>query len=126
MSTATAGAMLVTGATGFIGSHLVRHLLARGDAVIVLSRDADRARDCFGSHVRIVTNLESIDSTERIDAVVNLAGAPTFAKRWTPWRRRVLRASRIDTTRAVVALCTRLQQTPEVLVSASAVGYYGL
>lgn len=117
--------VLVTGATGFIGGNLVRRLLARGEAVIVLTREAGRALDRFGPHVRIVTSLQSIDSGAPIDAIVNLAGAPILGLPWTRARRRTLLASRLDTTRAVVELCARLEKTPTVLVSASAIGYYG-
>jgi uncharacterized protein (TIGR01777 family) len=117
--------VLVTGATGYIGRQVVRRLLARGDVVLVLTRSVPRARDCFGPHVRIVTALDAIEAGTRIDAIVNLAGAPLFAWPWTGRRRRILRASRIETTREVVALCARLKQPPTVLVTASAVGYYG-
>ncbi|WP_218509014.1 TIGR01777 family oxidoreductase [Variovorax sp. dw_308] len=61
----------------------------------------------------------------RIDAIVNLAGARVLGMPWTARRRRELLASRVDVTSALVDLMRRLQQPPRVLVSASAVGYYG-
>ena len=118
--------VLVTGATGFIGGHLVRHLVARGDSVIVLTRDAEKALDRFGPHVRIVTDLDGISHDIRLDAVVNLAGARILGIPWTKARRRHLLGSRIETTRALVALCARLACPPRVVVSASAIGYYGV
>jgi len=118
-------AYLVTGATGFIGSALVRRLLARGDAVIVLSRDRERALDRFGPHVHCVQSLDELDAATRLDGVVNLAGAGIMTLPWLEARRRVLRTSRVETTRAVVALLRRLDHTPAVLVSGSAIGYYG-
>jgi uncharacterized protein (TIGR01777 family) len=118
--------MLVTGATGFIGGHLVRRLLRRGDQVIVLTRDADHALDRFGPHVRIVTNLEDLEADTRIDAVVNLAGAPIMGLPWTRARRAKLIDSRVRTTRSLIVLMSRLTRPPRVLVSASAVGYYGV
>ena len=118
--------VLVSGATGFVGGHLVRSLIARGDAVVVFTRDADRALDRFGPHVHIVTSLDAIAPDARIDAVVNLAGARILGLRWTRRRRRTLMESRLSTTRALVNLCTRLQQAPRVFVSTSAIGYYGL
>src|SRR5579862_322514 len=77
--TAASGAtrtVLISGATGFIGGHLVRRLLERGDKVIVLTRNPDIALDRFGPHVRIVTAPEMLDEATQIDVIVNLAGAP--------------------------------------------------
>ncbi len=67
--------VLISGATGFIGGHVVRRLIARGDSVTVLTRDQDVALNRFGPHVRIVTNLDQIASDARASsAVINLAG----------------------------------------------------
>jgi uncharacterized protein (TIGR01777 family) len=118
--------VLITGATGFIGSALVRKLLALGDSVVVLTRDADKATDLFGPHVRIVSSLDAIEESCRIDAIVNLAGAPILALPWLKSRRKVLLDSRIETTKAIVQLCQRLRITPRVLISGSAIGYYGV
>ncbi len=119
-------AVLVSGATGFIGGHLVRRLLERGDKVFVLTRDADHALDRFGPHVHIITSLNDVDTNTKIDAVVNLAGAPILGLPWTRARRATLIASRVDTTRALVALMGRLTRPPRVFISASAIGYYGV
>jgi uncharacterized protein (TIGR01777 family) len=116
---------LVTGATGFIGTALVRKLLGHGDGVIVLSRDGGKALERFGPHVRTVESLAQLDETARIDGIVNLAGARILAFPWTRGRRRKLLDSRLGVTREVVRLCRRLQRPPEVLVSGSAIGFYG-
>lgn len=118
--------LLITGATGFIGHHLVKRRLAAGDELIVLTRDAAQARRKLGEHVRCVTSLEQITTATRIDGIVNLAGARILAQPWTRARRRALLASRVDITRALVKLAGRLAQRPQVLVSASAIGYYGV
>ena len=118
--------VLITGATGFIGRHLVARLMRRGDNIVVLTRNLDLAMDLFGPRVRAVTTLAVIHENERIDAIVNLAGAPILALPWTARRRATLLASRIETTQRLVQLISRLKQTPKVLVSASAVGYYGI
>ncbi len=117
---------LITGATGFIGSHLVKPLLRRGDRVIALVRDAKRAQRKLNPKVRIVRSLDELPDQASIDGIVNLAGEPIFGMPWTESRRKRLLASRIDTTRAVVALCNRLQHKPTVLINGSAIGYYGV
>jgi uncharacterized protein (TIGR01777 family) len=119
-------AVLISGATGFIGAALVRYLIGRGDRVVVLTRDADLALDRFGPRVRIVTRLEQIEDDARIDAIVNLGGAPILALPWTRARRVTLIKSRVQTTRALIDVAARLTRTPKVLVSASAVGFYGV
>lgn len=120
-----APAVLVTGATGFVGSALVADLLRDGQRVIALSRDARQARATFGPGVWVVESLDAIPSETRIDAIVNLAGARVLGLPWTASRRRDLLASRVGVTAGVVDLMRRLQQAPRVLVSASAVGFYG-
>ncbi len=117
-------AVLVTGATGFIGTALVRSLLADGARVIVLTRDARRAAAGFGPAVTAVESLDALPGETPVAAVVNLAGAAVLG-RWTARRKAVLLGSRMETTRRVRALIERLDRTPAVLVSASAVGFYG-
>jgi uncharacterized protein (TIGR01777 family) len=117
--------VLVTGATGFIGGALVERLAARGDRVLVLVRDGLSARARFGTGALIVESLDHIPAETRIDAVVNLAGAAVAGGLWTPGRRRLLLGSRLSTTRAVLALISRLEHKPLALVNASAVGFYG-
>lgn len=130
-------AVLVTGATGFIGRALVARLHGEGRRVIVLSRDLQQARAMFprGTHdphaphaphtVWAVDTLDAIPSETRIDAIVNLAGARVLGLPWTAARRRVLLGSRTGVASDLLVLMRRLLQPPRVLVAASAVGYYG-
>lgn len=116
---------LVAGGTGFIGSELVGTLLTEGGRVILLTRDPLQARAQFARRVTAVDRLDDIPSETRIDAVVDLAGAPVLGPHWTARRRRRLHASRAGVTTALVGLIQRLETKPAVLVTASAVGFYG-
>ncbi len=97
------------GASGFIGRHLVEALQKRADEVIPLSlRDPEEAgRSCAGA-----------------DAVVNLAGEPV-AQRWTEGAKALIRSSRVDAPRKLIAVLATLPAPPKAYVSASAIGYYG-
>lgn len=118
-------AVLVTGATGFVGRRLVAALVARGHDVTVLARSAGRAA-ALGAPLRIVTGLDQIAGDARIDAIVNLAGEPIADGLWTAARRRRILGSRLRMTRDVLRLVARLETRPAVLVSGSAIGWYGL
>jgi len=113
--------VLLTGGTGFIGAALTDAVLASGSEVTILSRKAQRDR----SGCRFIQSLDEIAATEQIDAVINLAGASLAARRWTAAYKHEIVASRMDTTREVIDLLARLNRPPAVLLSASAIGYYG-
>ena len=119
-------AVLVTGGTGFIGTALVHSLLADGKRVIVLTRDVRRAAATFGPRVTVVDRLEVLPAETPVTAVVNLAGASILGGRWSPRRKTILLASRIDATQGIRTLAARLDRIPAVLVNASAVGFYGV
>lgn len=121
--------ILVTGATGFIGSHLVRALVSRGDDVTVLSRSMASGRK-LGGDVRVAVwnpgeKGEWYAAVEGRDAVVNLAGEQAVGVRWTEQTKRRIVESRVHGTRHLVEAIALAKTKPEVLVSASAVGYYG-
>ncbi|HKP25956.1 MAG TPA: TIGR01777 family oxidoreductase [Dongiaceae bacterium] len=118
-------AVLVTGGTGFIGTALVRRLIERGDKVYVIARSPAKAERLFGSQALIAPSLQALPETVKIDAMVNLAGAPVFGRPWTDVRKVALVRSRIDTTRALIDWVADHAVKPRVLVSASAVGWYG-
>ncbi|HUI96605.1 MAG TPA: TIGR01777 family oxidoreductase [Xanthobacteraceae bacterium] len=118
-------AVLVTGATGFVGRRLVAALAAAGHQPIALVRDPHQAA-ALPPPLRLVTRLDQIPADSRIDAIVNLAGEPIAGGFWTAARRRRILASRLRVTRDVVRLIERLERKPTVLVSASAIGWYGL
>jgi uncharacterized protein (TIGR01777 family) len=117
--------VLVTGATGFIGPKLVRLLLTRGDRVIALVRNTDKARAVLGPASDVVTDLAKLPDTAPIDAIVNLAGESIAGGLWTARRRSLLLESRLGVTRALLTLVARLTIKPRTWVNASAIGYYG-
>lgn len=122
----------ITGGSGFIGRRLVARLLERGDEVLVLSRRPEQARRVLGAS----PNLKLLEydpyqpqswasALEGYEAIVNLAGEPLASSRWTEAKKREIRRSRVETTQALVQALASLQQKPRVLLSSSAVGYYG-
>jgi uncharacterized protein (TIGR01777 family) len=113
--------VLITGGTGFIGSALTRRLVHEGHTVTILTRGQGRQ----GNEATYVQSLQAIDSRAGIDAIVNLAGASLGDRRWSKAYKEEILSSRLDTTRAVLDLIVRLEQKPEVLISASAIGFYG-
>jgi hypothetical protein len=117
--------VLVTGGSGFIGRALVQNLIGEGHGVTVLTRSATRTSRHLGTPVQLIERLDQISPSQRIDAIVNLAGAAIVDRRWSKARKQLLRDSRLDTTGALLGLIERLERRPEVLVSGSAVGYYG-
>ncbi|MEO3691662.1 TIGR01777 family oxidoreductase [Roseateles paludis] len=117
--------LLITGATGFIGRALVARHLREGGQVIALSRDAARAQQLLGQQVRMLSRLDDLPDSARIDACVHLAGARVLGPPWSAARRALLVQSRHGVAMALQALLKRLHERPKVLVAASAIGYYG-
>ncbi len=115
--------ILMTGATGFIGSYLARAARGRGDQVTVLARRPRPGADDVG-----YTPTERGDWYSEVsgkDALVHLAGERVVGVRWTESMRERIWNSRVEGTRRLVEAMAEAKQRPEVLVCASAVGYYG-
>ena len=117
--------VLVTGATGFIGSRLVASLIAAGHQVTALVRNPAKA-DALPRPITLITSLDQLVADTKIDAIVNLAGEPIGNGLWTAAKRREIMQSRIKMTGEVIGLIARLDHKPAVLVSGSAIGWYGL
>jgi uncharacterized protein (TIGR01777 family) len=111
---------LITGGTGFIGSALLPFLQQQGHTITLLAHYTHKAP----VEVRVVRSLAEIKDDEPIDTIINLAGAP-IAKRWTSAYKKRLINSRVDTTHNLIKLIKRLAEKPDLLISASAIGYYG-
>ncbi len=121
--------VIVTGGTGLIGRHLVTALVARKDSVVCVTRQETRARSL------LPVGVEFIEADPRepgvwqeavagCDAAVNLAGESVSKGHWTPKRKRMIRRSRLETTRNLANAVSTAEKC-RVLVSASATGYYG-
>ncbi len=116
--------ILVVGATGFIGARLVAALVKAGHDVIAFAR-TPKAAARLAAPVTIVSHLDQISRDIRLDAIVNLAGAPIADWPWTRRNRFRILHSRIATARRILRLINRLDMRPSVLVTASAIGWYG-
>jgi uncharacterized protein (TIGR01777 family) len=121
--------VLVTGATGFIGRAIVKALLGRGDAVVVLTRSQARAGE-LGDVEVIGADLESAGAWQAevagTDAVIHLAGEPIAGRRWNAMVKQQIHDSRVEgTARLVEAIAAAApERRPRVLVSTSGVDYY--
>src|SRR5262245_36149237 len=111
--------VLLTGGTGFIGAPLAKALVAAGHSIVVVSRNPGRVpwRGVGWDRVR--------DAVAEADAIVNMAGEPVAGGRWTSARKAAIRASRVESTRALVEAVRAASSRPKILVNASAIGWYG-
>ena len=117
--------ILLTGGTGLIGQHLCQFWLGQGHRLTVWSRRPEQVPKLCGSGVRGIAQLDELQADDHLDAVINLAGAPIADRPWTGARRNLLWASRITLTEQLLAWLGAREQRPEVLISGSAVGWYG-
>jgi len=117
--------ILLTGGTGLIGRALCKALLAEGHHLTVLSRRPESVAPRCGTGVEAMAGLDEWLPDRHFDAVINLAGEPIVDAAWTGRRKQVLRDSRIALTEKLVARIAAANHKPSVLLSGSAVGYYG-
>jgi uncharacterized protein (TIGR01777 family) len=117
--------ILITGGTGLIGRHLSKALLAEGHQLTVLSRHPETVAVKCGAAVQAMASLDKWQPAQTFEAVINLAGEPIVDAYWSATRKQVLRDSRIALTEKLVQCIAAAKQKPSVLLSGSAVGYYG-
>ncbi|WMN56201.1 TIGR01777 family oxidoreductase [Vibrio fluvialis] len=119
--------ILITGGTGFIGRELIKLLMTHD--LVVLTRNAAQAKAKL-AHIQnerldFLESLEELHDLNTFDAVINLAGEPIADKRWTSAQKQRICDSRWKLTEKLVELIHASAKPPHVLISGSAVGYYG-
>ncbi|MBI5436232.1 MAG: TIGR01777 family protein [Nitrosomonadales bacterium] len=117
--------ILITGGTGLIGKQLCKALLAEGHELTVFSRNPASVPVKCGTGVHAMAALGEWHPGQTFDAVINLAGEPIVDARWTARRKQVLWESRVTLTGELVRHIATAGRKPTVLLSGSAVGYYG-
>ena len=117
--------ILVTGGTGFIGTALCPALLADGHQLTLLTRRPQKVFAAYQNRVRAIRRLEDLPTDAPVDAVINLAGEGIADRPWSSQRKAQLHASRVNLTEELVGWMRRTEQRPKVLISGSAVGWYG-
>ena len=117
---------LITGGSGFIGSHLIPQLLSQNNNVTVLTRSPAKTLAQFNNTVEVIDDLNKLDLSEKVDVVINLAGQGIADKRWSEEVIKQLFDSRLLVTRALVEYMEQATHKPELFISGSASGFYGL
>lgn len=117
--------IMITGGTGFLGRALTEKLLQQGHDITILGRSREKIVALFDDTVTALTDLQQLSNQHSPDVIINLAGAPIFDRRWSERRKKLLRDSRIELTKQLVASIAAMPQKPHTLISGSAIGYYG-
>ncbi|HDR0612252.1 TIGR01777 family oxidoreductase [Pasteurella multocida] len=117
--------ILITGATGLIGSQLTSQLIKHSHGVTALVRDPKAAKQKLPASVTLISSLAQYTTLNTFDAVINLAGEPIFDQRWTAEQKQRLVESRVNLTAQLVQRINASRQPPHTFISGSATGYYG-
>lgn len=113
---------LITGGTGFIGKVLCQKLLQKNYQVVVLTQTPSKV----APPIKAITQLGQLKPSDSFDVVINLAGEPIADKRWSNKQKQRMLESRVGITEQLIDYLERCEKTPSVLISGSAVGYYGV
>ncbi|CAC9430891.1 Cell division inhibitor Slr1223 (YfcH in EC), contains epimerase/dehydratase and DUF1731 domains [uncultured Gammaproteobacteria bacterium] len=115
--------ILITGGTGFIGSALCSRLLEEeNNKIVILSRHPEKIK----SPIQAIADLSDLKDNDAFDVVINLAGEPIANKRWNDKQKHQIFSSRIDITEKLISYFETLENKPKLLISGSAIGYYGI
>lgn len=115
--------ILITGGSGLIGSNLIPIL--RPCDVAVYTRNVAMAEQILGNKIHFLSTLEHLTNLDEYDVVINLAGEPIVAKKWTDEQKHKIEHSRWSITEDIVALINAGDNPPKLLISGSAIGFYG-
>ncbi|MFQ3189829.1 MAG: hypothetical protein ACI936_000955 [Paraglaciecola sp.] len=115
--------ILITGGSGLIGSSLIPIL--RPCDVSVYTRNVAMAEQILGHKIHFLSTLTHLSNLDNYDVVINLAGEPIADKKWTDEQKRKIENSRWSITEDIVALINAGENPPKLLISGSAIGYYG-
>src|SRR5690625_304078 len=115
--------ILMTGGTGFIGSRLVEKLVDEGNHVYVLTRNPNQYQDT--EYVSFISYQFPIKRLPFIHVMINLAGESLFGY-WSPKKKEAIITSRVQATEALIRILAQMEKKPEVFMTASAIGYYGI
>jgi uncharacterized protein (TIGR01777 family) len=115
--------ILITGGSGLIGSNIIPIL--RPCDVSVYTRNVAMAEQILGYKIHFLSTLTHLTNLDDFDVVINLAGEPIVAKKWTDEQKKKIEHSRWSITEKIVALINAGKNPPELLISGSAIGFYG-
>ena len=128
--------ILITGATGLIGTYIINKLIMRGDEIIVFTRNMENAKIKIpgakfffewnpANDFENEKDKEWVNTIEDSDAIINLTGENIMSKRWSDSQKRKIFSSRINSVKLLYSAVSQSKRKPEVFISASAIGYYG-
>jgi uncharacterized protein len=120
----------ISGGTGFIGKALIEQLAENNHQIVLLTRNPENVDDTLKNKISIIhwdgkSANSWVNSIEGADAIINLAGEPITIKRWNDATKHLILNSRLDSTKAIVRALATISKKPQVLLNASAAGYYG-